>query len=175
MNYKGKLLGVKIDNKEGKARILIETTEQNRLIREYEKLKGTNDFSVEIRLNGIKRSFRANRYCWKLINEIANVNRANKQDVYLEMLKRYGQSEIISVLSSIDVSNHLKYYEEIGKGTDNGEEYTHYIVYKGSSEYNKREMAILIDGVVSECIELGIPILSPAELKSLKESWCNYD
>lgn len=172
MNIIGKLLGLKIDNKEGKIRLLIETSKQNELINEYKKLKNIHNLKIEIKLNENIRSFRANRYCWKLINEIANVTRASKEEVYIEMLKRYGQNEVTSVLSQIDVSKHFKYYEEIGRGIDNGEEYTHYRVYKGSSEYNKREMAILIDGVVSECMELGISTLTPAQLKSIKESWC---
>jgi hypothetical protein len=32
-------------------------------------------------------------------------------------------------------------------------------------------MSVLIDGVVSECEELGIETMSPAELQRIKESW----
>jgi hypothetical protein len=118
-----------------------------------------------------KRSLDANARCWATINEIANVLRVSKEEVYLEMLKRYGQSEIVSIKSSVDVSGYLKYYEPIGKGTVNGQEFTHYKVYKGSSEFDTREMSILIDGINSEAKELGIEIMPPQEIKELLKDW----
>lgn len=118
-----------------------------------------------------KRSLDSNAYAWKLITEIANVLRASKDEVYLQMLKRYGQSDLISVKSCIDVKPYFKYYDEAGKSTLNGTEFTHYRVYKGSSEFDSREMAILIDGIVSECKELHIETLPPEELNSMKEAW----
>lgn len=118
-----------------------------------------------------KRSLDSNAYAWKLMTEIANVLRTSKEEVYLEMLKRYGQSDLVSVKSSIDVKPYFKYYEEAGKSVLNGTDFTHYRVYKGSSEFDSREMAILIDGIVSECKDLNIETLSPEEIKSMKEAW----
>ena len=118
-----------------------------------------------------KRSLNANAYAWALINKIANVLRANKDDVYLTMLKRYGQSEIVSVLSSIDISGYIKYSEPICNVTMQGKEFTHYKVYKGSSEYDTREMSILIDGIVSEANEMGIDTITPAELEKITSMW----
>ena len=117
------------------------------------------------------RSNNANKYAWHLINEIANVNRASKDEIYLEMLKRYGQSQMISVLSSVDVSRYIKYYEPIAQVTLQGKEFTHYRVYAGTSEYDTREMSIFIDGVVSEAKELGIDTMTPAEIAEIKERW----
>ena len=117
------------------------------------------------------RSLTANAYCWALIGKIADSLRAGKDEVYLRMLKRYGQSSIISVLSGINLEGIIKYYEEIGKGTVNGKEFTHYRVYKGSSEYDSREMAILIDGIISEAKELGLETLPAHEIEMLKSKW----
>ena len=58
--------------------------------------------------------------------------------------------------------------EEIGKGTVNGKEFTHYKIYKGSSQMDSKEFAILLDGVRSECEEVGIPTLTPSEIAQLK-------
>ena len=112
-----------------------------------------------------KRSLNANAYCWKLITEMANVLRLSKEEVYLQMLKSYGQSEIVSMLSSINPAGYLKYYEAIGTGIVNNKEFTHYKIYKGSSEFNTKEMSIFIDGIVQECTNLGIPTLTPDEIK----------
>ena len=118
-----------------------------------------------------KRSLNANSYAWVLINEIANRLRTSKDEVYLEMLKRYGQSKVISVLSEIDISRFVKYYEEIGKGHVEGKEFTHYRCFIGSSEYDSREMAILIDGIVDEAKELGIDTLPTTAMERMKALW----
>ena len=118
-----------------------------------------------------KRSLNANAYAWVLINEMANSLRTSKDEVYQEMLKRYGQSRVISVLSEIDISRFVKYYEEIGKGHVEGKEFTYYRCFIGSSEYDSREMAILIDGIVDEAKELGIDTLPTTAVERMKALW----
>ena len=120
-----------------------------------------------------KRSLNANAYMWVLINQIANKVHLSKEEVYLNMLKSYGQSTIVSSLSSIDYNGFFKYYEVIGTSVLNNKEFTHIRVYKGSSEYNTLEMSILIDGVVQECTNLGIPTINDNELERLKVNWKN--
>ena len=115
-----------------------------------------------------KRSLTQNAYFYVLCNEIGNALKISKDEVHLRMLKEYGQSEVFSIRSDIDVSRYLKYYEEIGKGKVNGKEFTHYRVFKGSSEMDSLEMSILINGTVSEAEQLGIPTLTPNEIARLK-------
>lgn len=110
-----------------------------------------------------KRSLNANAYAWALIGQIADVLRKSKEEVYFEMLKAYGQSEFVSVRSDIDVKGYFKYYEEYGKGHVEGREFTHYKVYKGSSEFDSREMSILLDGIIQEAKAQGIETITPAE------------
>lgn len=118
-----------------------------------------------------KRSLNANSYCWKLITQIADVTRQSKEYVYLDMLKNYGQSEIVSMLSEIKPDGYFKYFEELGTGCVNGREFTHYKIFKGSSEFDTREMTILIDGVVREAESLGISTMTPREVEQLKQRW----
>lgn len=122
-----------------------------------------------------KRSTNANAYCWVLINKIADLLRISKEDVYLSMLKAYGQSEIVSIRSDISPEGYFKYFEEIGKGYVNNKEFTHYKLFKGSSEYDTQEMSILIDGIIQEAEALGISTLTPNEIEQLKERWGNID
>lgn len=129
------------------------------------------DKVFEIKEHREKRSLTANAYAWALIGKIADVLRTSKDEVYLLMLKRYGQSEVVSVLSFIDVSGYFKYYEKIGSGTVQGKEFTHYRIFLGSSEYDSKEMAILIDGIISEAKELDIETLPPREIEQLKKAW----
>lgn len=118
-----------------------------------------------------KRSLNANAYMWLLINKIADVMRLSKEEVYFQMLKDYGQSEVISLLYDIDVSDYFKYCEVIGESMLNGKRFKHLKIYKGSSEFDTREMAILLDGVVREAQELGIETITPNEIEHLKEIW----
>lgn len=120
-----------------------------------------------------KRSLNANNYAWALITEIANRIRKSKEEVYLQMLKDYGQQEMVSVLSSINPNGYFKYYQKVGSSILNGKEFTHYKVYKGTSEYNTKEMSIFIDGVVQEAEQLGIETKTPEEIERLKRMWNN--
>jgi hypothetical protein len=129
------------------------------------------DKIFEVKEHKEKRSLNANAYAWSLITKIADALRTSKEECYLEMLKRYGQSEIVSVLSQIDVSGYFKYYEPLATATLQGKEFTHYKIFKGSSEYTTLEMAVLIDGIVSEAKELGIETIPPKEIERLKTMW----
>lgn len=119
-----------------------------------------------------KRSLNQNAYAWELIGKIADKMRLSKEDVYYNMLQHYGQSEIISVRADINIHGYFKYYEEFGSGKVNGKDFTHYKIYKGSSEFDTYEMTIFLDGIIQEAQQIGIQTLTPtqiAELKSLKE------
>lgn len=129
--------------------------------------------NYEIERKRKKRSTDANALCWAVCTEIANELRTDKESIYVDMLKRYGQSDVVSVLSSVDVKGYFKYYDEFGKGTVNGKEFTHYRVYKGSSEYDTREMSILIDGIIDEAKTLGIEVISEREKSLLLQEWDN--
>lgn len=115
-----------------------------------------------------KRTLNQNAYCWELIGQIADNMRLSKEAVYLNMLRDYGQSQIVSVRADIDVKGFFKYYEEAGTGTVNGTAFTHYKVYKGSSEFDTREFSIFVDGVVQEAQAIGIQTLTPTQIAELK-------
>ena len=121
----------------------------------------------EIKLHKEKRSLSQNAYAWKLITEMGNVLRKSKEEVYLMMLEDYGQSEIVSIVSSVSPLGYFKYYKEIGRSVLNDKEFTHYKIFKGSSEFDSREMSIFIDGIVQECKQLDIETLTPDEIKRL--------
>lgn len=129
------------------------------------------DLDIEVRVHRNKRSLNANSFLWHLCNELGNKLRLSKEEVYLNCLRAYGQSEIVSVISDINVNGLFKYYDEVGQGSVNGKSFTHYKIYKGSSEYDTREMSILLDGVVEEAKEQGIQVLSESEIDLLKEEW----
>ena len=59
----------------------------------------------------------------------------------------------------------------MGESVLNGKEYTHYKVYKGSSEFDTKEMSIFIDGIVEECKNVGIETMTPNEIAKMEALW----
>ena len=136
------------------------------------KLDKDTVYDVKIDKHREKRSLNANAYLWKLVTEIGNVLNKSKEEVYLQMLIDYGQSEMVSILSEIDVKGYFKYYKLAGTSILNGKEFNHYKIYKGSSEYDTKEMSILLNGVVQQAKNLGIKTKDDIELERLLEEWC---
>ena len=128
-------------------------------------------YDVKIDKHREKRSLNANAYLWKLVTEIGNVLNKSKEEVYLQMLIDYGQSEMVSILSEIDVKGYFKYYKLAGTSILNDKEFNHYKIYKGSSEYDTKEMSILLNGVVQEAKNLGIKTKDDIELERLIKEW----
>ena len=42
---------------------------------------------------------------------------------------------------------------------------------KGTSEYSTKEMSVFLDGIISECQELGIETDTPEQIAKYKEEW----
>lgn len=169
MEFKCKINNVSFDM-DGNVILTLTSADRFAILNQYQQLKDF-ELTAELKRYRQKRSTNANAYCWTLINKLGNVLKLNKDEVYMLMLKRYGQSELVSILATIDISGYFKYYDVAGSTLLNGKEFTHYRIYKGSSEYDTREMAILIDGIVQECKEQNIETLPPEEIEILKNQW----
>lgn len=118
----------------------------------------------DIQVHRKKRSLSQNAYAWELIGKIASALQKTKKGVYLELLRDYGKSELVRMKAGANPVGYVKYYE-IKKTTP---EYTDYILYKGSSEFDTKEMSDFIDGILQECDNLDIPTLKSEYIKSLE-------
>jgi len=125
--------------------------------------------TYEIKEYRQKRSNNANSYMWELIGKIADAVHSTKDEVYLIELKRYGVYQKLPFLPT--EKPFFKYYEYETSGTLNGKPCDWYTIYKGSSEYDTKEMATLIDGVVNDCHELNIETRTPEEIERIKSLW----
>lgn len=114
-----------------------------------------------------KRSLQANRYCWKLITEIASILRATNEEIYLDMLIKYGQTDIIQLAKGIDVSRYVDHYRLLETDFDTNT----YLIAIGSSKYNSSEMSRLIDGIVDDAKSLGIQTETPNEIARMVSLW----
>lgn len=137
-----------------------------------EKLRGLEGKNINFDIKELreKRSLDANAYAWVLIGKIADKVGSDKETVYRQMLVNYGQMETLTVLADVDIEKFgIKYYELLKEGyAKNGKLYKSYKVYIGSSNYDKAEMSKLIEGIVSDCKDLGIETMTPLEIASLE-------
>ena len=125
----------------------------------------------EIKEHRQKRSLSANAYCWVLCTKIAEVLNSTKDEVYLEELKRYGQVLIVPVGKDKKPDGYFKYDEFEGRRKLNDRELDFYKVFKGSSEYDSKEMSVLINGIVEDAKELDIETLEDIRIKELIKEW----
>lgn len=167
----GTIKELNIDYRTGDALLTLSVNQKQSAMNCYDELGCGEKLTIKIDKHREKRSLNANNYAWALLTEIANVLRTSKEDVYFKMLKDYGQSEIISVKAHIPIGEYVKYSEEAGESTLNGTLFKHYRVYKGSSEFDTREMSIFLDGVVQEASAMGIDVRTPDEIAKLKSLW----
>lgn len=128
-----------------------------------------------------KRSLSANNYFHALCSDIAEKLRISQNEVHNQMIARYGYPEFLDekivyfiMPDSIDVNKlegvHLKATSKT-QVLDNGDLNRVYIVMRGSHTYNSVEMARLIDGVISEAVDLGIPTITVTEKDKMLEQW----
>ena len=132
--------------------------------------------SAELKVWREKRSLDANAYAWKLMTMIADALTligapTTKDDVYLGMLKRYGQGGVVKI-KDVDAEKWKrawKYTEPHEKLTQENAQYWRFFV--GSSEYSTEEMSIFINGIIEDAKELGIETLAPDELERMMKTW----
>lgn len=170
---KGRLveLGFSMD---GKQRLTLELDADFRS--EYEELKD-GDIEITVKKYRKKRSLDANAYCWVLVDKIAQKRGMDKTEVYRHAIKEIGGvSEVICIKNkAVLAMKQLWKRNGIGWQVDEIESKipgcTTLILYKGSSEYDTKQMSALIDSLVQDAQSLGIETKSQAEIDSLIEQY----
>lgn len=147
------------------------------------------DLSVSLKKWREKRSLTANAYYWVLIQKISEAINAPQSVVHNQMLRDYGVLEILEgkpltimvpetdeARAKVDRADlyHLKPTGHLVDGRD-GMQFRAWYVLKGSSEYDTKEMATLIDGAVQEAKEMRIETLPEEEVRRMLEAYeVNY-
>lgn len=173
MECTGKIQNITKDLYNGKLNITFQIDSYS--VDEINEFNQTSDvLDIVVKKHRQKRSLDANAYCWVLCSKIAEKVHSSKDEVYEEMLQKYGyfyQDEegyiSITVKAEVDMSKiagHWKFLKTNGK-------FTSYLMIKGSSEYDTRQMARFIDCIVEEAKILGIETMTPTELERMKAAW----
>lgn len=130
----------------------------------YEDLK-SKPVNVEIKKASAKRSRDANAFAWVLIDKIAEKTHVSKAEVYKAAIREIGGvSETICVQDkAVDRLRQGWSQNGIGWQTETMPSKipgcTNVVLYYGSSTYDTAQMARLIDLLIQEAEQQGIPTL----------------
>lgn len=185
MEFTGRAAGVTTDYLTGEMSLTLKVNEAAVIKDGYDKIKDVDKLSVKIVKYREKRSLDANAYYWQLLSKVAEAMDVSKPFAHNYFLRRYGQIEVFDgqavyvVIPDTDEAEkkifeeetyHLKPTSQVKVGKD-GRLYRTYMMLRGSSSYDTKEMSKLIDGLVSEAKENGIETLPPDELERMKAMW----
>lgn len=122
-----------------------------------------------------RRSLDANGMLWACLSDIAKAMTppADKWDVYLMMLKRYGKFTYICVKPAVvdAVKAQWRECEVVGEVDINGQKAVQMLCYFGSSTMDTKEFSVLLDGVVSEMQEMGLTPPPSESMRRALEQW----
>jgi len=177
MNIKASAIKVQY-NEAGKAEIVLFTDHSRVDISELKEVvaKG-KELAVEIKQYRQRRSLDANSFCWVMCQKLAEVLRSTKEEIYRKAIRQVGQFEIVPIRDDaverwIELwgSKGLGWFAEV-MSDSKLPNYTNIISYYGSSVYDSREMTILLDEIVTWCMEMDIETLPKHEIDLLKSEW----
>lgn len=133
---------------------------------------------VEIKKARKHRSLTANAYCWKLIDLIAEKTGFRKSEIYRTAIRDIGGVSDQVMCKIIALETFIRGWESKGQGwqaevTGLEEEtgWAEVTVYYGSSTYDSAQMARLIDSLVQEAEQQGIPTVTPQQEQKMLEGW----
>ena len=177
MNLTGNVRRVYQDYETGKFHVDIVFNEgvpvANELI---DFLNNNTVVQADVKKESKKRSLDSNAYAWVLMSKIAEKQGISKDEVYEQMLQdypRFYEDEqgciAITVKKDVDMSKvggHWFRYKESKDGN-----FVSYLMIKGSSEYDTKEMSHFIDMIVYEAKEHGIETMTPNQIAEMNARW----
>jgi len=148
----------------------------------YENMKGKL-CDLVLKIHREKRSLDANAYYWQMLTKLADKLRVTNACMHNLLLRDYGsiqaidgQGLYIDLPDTEEAENEALESDRIHlKPCDvhfvNGELKREYIMLKGSSQYNTKEMSVLINGLLDKCRENGISTISDEEAERMVANW----
>lgn len=154
---------------DGRAEITF--TAEKAVLPALEGLEG--ELTVSVGKRKRRRTLTQNAYLWVLIGKLAEKLGIGKSEVYRNHIRDCGSYEVVPIKAEA-----ADRFERIWEGRGLGwaceridsklEGFVNIIAYYGSSTYDSKEMARLIDSVVRDCEEQGIQTMSVRDILLLE-------
>lgn len=125
-------------------------------------------YTLTIEEKKTKRTLDQNSYYWSLLFQLASALKTSSNELHDTLIKRYTEPILIPLLKEVNPDGYFRYYDEYKNTLINDKEAIYYKVYKGSSEMNTIEFKGLLDGLISECRECNIEVMTEDEISRLK-------
>lgn len=177
MKISGKIVGANIDFRTNKPQLTLEVNELNDFKLIVDELKDRDKLSIEIKPYRSRRSLDANAYAWVLMDRLAEKMGESKVDIYREYVRHIGGNSETVCVKNAAVERLREGWGKNGIGwvTDTLPSKikgcTCIILYYGSSTYDTAQMSRLLDLIIQDCKQLGIPTETPDEIARLKSLW----
>lgn len=128
---------------------------------------------LDLTAHSERRSPTQNGYLWALIGQLSGKLGIAKEEIYRSYIRDYGEYEVIPVKKEASATFIKRWSahgigwmcEELRESRIDG--YVNLIAYYGSSCYSRATMNPLLDAVIRDCEEQGIPTIGDGA-KSLK-------
>jgi len=160
--------------RDGDCRITLSTKED--ITELFDELKdGEIDFTIKKHKE--KRSLDANAYMWVLIGKLAEKTKLPREDIYKEAIRNVGGNYDTVCVTEKALETLVNGWEHNGAGwitetfPSKLKGCTNVNLFYGSSVYDTEHMSRLVDIIVQECHEQGIPTETPDEIENLKSLW----
>ena len=126
----------------------------------------------EIREAPKKRSLDSNAYLWILADKLADKLKTTKEQVYRQAIDSVGVFEEIKVNTPEAGQRFKRIWMQNGLGwlTKTIDDTT-ILAYYGSSTYDSKQMARLIDFLQEECVNQGIEVRPQWEVDAMLTEW----
>lgn len=122
-----------------------------------------------------KRSNKANKYFWELLGQLCLEMGLDTIEEYKKRVRQLGvfryweiDKDNVATFNKMWSDNGIAWFTDVVDIAENGKIGIN--AYYGSSSYNTKQMAKLIDGVVQDCKAIGIETEIPENIKSLLQS-----
>jgi hypothetical protein len=177
MKLTGRIVGANTDFRTGKPTLTLEVNERNDFELLVDEMGDKDKLSIEVKPYRERRSLDSNAYCWVLIDKLANKLNMSKEAIYREYIKHIGGNSEIVCIKNNAVKRLCDGWQKNGIGWQTEtfdskiEGCTNVILYYGSSTYDTAQMSRLLDLIIQDCKEQGIPTETPNEIARLKALW----
>lgn len=178
MEFTGKIKDIKMPTEDSVEFVV--STDNTTIVEELEKeLIKQKDLNFSIKRMYNKRSLDANAYFHFLVNKLARYFNISDEEMKVKMNLQYGtiardkNNNMVGVKipATADITQFYHYAKCFGQCTENGVTFNKYLFYKETHTLNTKEMSDLIEGVVQECHDYGIPTKTEEEIKEIVDSW----
>ena len=155
---------------------LVFTTSDRTILDLWDELH-EDDVNLGIKKWRRGRSLDANAYAWALLDKLAEKLNRPKVDIYREEIRDIaGVSDVICIQEEAVERlvrewgrNGLGWFCEVSPSKIPG--CRNVQMFYGSSSYDTKQMAALIDHIIQDCQQLQIETATPQELAAMEEQW----